>query len=365
MMFLLVACSEAQPRMRLQSAGQQPQPERPTPTTVFAELAFDSDQLEVITAINVNQLTPLLRWRAHPGRVHTLAFMLNGRRILSASSADNAVRVWNTFSGAEVTRIETENGQVTAAAVNPAGSFLLTTGENGNIQRWDVASGSAMAAIFNPGALITSMAYSVDGTALAVGFVDGTIQVRDAGGSEVLLSVSSQRGRRSDVFDVALSPDLIVGAYSAGNVVVWDRETGERLDRLTGHSNDVLSATVSRDGDLLATTSSDNSIRVWDAATLEGQYRSGTDFDAAQTAFHPEGTLLASTGQDGTLSVWNMATGRRTYRFAEEVTDGTFWTYGVVFSPDGKMLAYGNDAGEIVILVVKPSEETETTDESD
>jgi len=64
--------------------------------------------------------------------------------------------------------------------------------------------------------------------------------------------------------------------------------------------------TFSPDGTLLATTSTDKTVRLWDAAT-GGCIRilTGHTDEVRGGAFSPNGTLLATTGYDRTVRLWS------------------------------------------------------------
>ncbi|MFG3091797.1 Hsp70 family protein [Streptomyces antibioticus] len=158
--------------------------------------------------------------------------------------------------------------------------------------------------------------------------------------------------------ELATAHGLLADAYDVpGGTTSDGRETGSatatcrtliredpsavrRLHTLTGHTDLVRNVTFSPDGNLIATTSTDTTVRVWNLATRTGQATLTGHTDAVWgVAFSPDGNLIATTGGDKTLRIWNLASG--TCRVSRtEHTD-----LGVAFSPDGRLLATaGTDA---------------------
>src|SRR5207247_9463472 len=78
---------------------------------------------------------------------------------------------------------------------------------------------------------------------------------------------------------------------------------------LRGHGFPLDDLAFSPDGQTLATTSWDNTVRLWDVttgkelATLEGHVNA-----TGGVAFSPDGRTLASTSLDGAVKLWNVAT---------------------------------------------------------
>jgi len=104
----------------------------------------------------------------------------------------------------------------------------------------------------------------------------------------------------------------------------------------------------SRDGKMLASTSGDNSVVLWEVATckLIGSPLAGHKYPVHTVAFSPDGETLASGSQDATIILWDVKThltiGRPLVAHTNEVEC-------VAFSPDGKTLASSGDDHQIYL----------------
>ena len=112
------------------------------------------------------------------------------------------------------------------------------------------------------------------------------------------------------------------------------------------HENAVIWAEFSPDSSHIATSSSDGTARVWDAATgqrvAETSRQSGT---VLQARFSPNGRHIVTAGHNCTVCVWETATGHETVELHGHHERVTY----AAFSPDGARIVTASDDGTAMV----------------
>ena len=128
-------------------------------------------------------------------------------------------------------------------------------------------------------------------------------------------SIPRPRGNRNFISIFTFSPNgqKFAGTRStniSGEVFLWDVSTGELLWHGGRHKRHVASITFSPDNKMLASGSSDNTIRLWNTATgqLENILTDHRD-EVNSVIFTPDSSTLMSGSRDKTIRVWDVATG--------------------------------------------------------
>ena len=123
---------------------------------------------------------------------------------------------------------------------------------------------------------------------------------------------------------------------------------------LAGHLDRVLTVAFSPKGDLLASGSSDRTIKLWDPSAGSLRLSIGPEAGKIEAvAFSPDGSLLASvteiaSGVPGEVQLWEIPSGR----LHAELRGHDVGVNCVAFSPDGAQLATGDGAGNVRIWAV-------------
>ena len=152
---------------------------------------------------------------------------------------------------------------------------------------------------------------------------------------------------------VAYSPvdSSVVASGGSGRAVnLWDLQN-DTVTTLGHHADVVNSIAFSPDGQLLASGGDDHAFKLWDVprkrhlATLD-HINNRTRSQVKALTFSPNGQLLATAGVE--VKLWDVHT-RKEIRTLQHGK----WVLAVAFSPDGRMLATGDEGGQITIWDVQ------------
>lgn len=231
----------------------------------------------------------------------------------------------------------------------PDGTRIASGGVDRTVQVWDKTSGQRYLTYGGHQKTVTAVAWSPNGKYIASTSDDSTVQVWDLQGNLIW----NFTGHIGDVHSVAWSHDgtLIASGGSDRTVHVWDGVNGspEPVFVYPGHTNNVWDVAWSPDGRYLASGCSDHTVHVWEALTghLMQTYEKHTD-ELRGVAWEPNGTLIASCGLDATAHVWDAFSGRTVliYREHSDVMDHISW------SSDSMFIASGS--GDTTVRVWEP-----------
>ena len=202
------------------------------------------------------------------------------------------------------------------------------------------------------------LAFGANDSTVKVWYIGETIYERREHASSILTSFSFldptarqylalvYHEHKDIVTDVAWSPDgeSIASTSADATVRIWNAGTGQTTRVYKGHTGAVYALSWSPDGSQMATASEDGGVHVWNVRTGEKmiEYR-GHQGEVLAVCWSPDGTCIASAGQDKTVQVWNVSSGQ---------IQMTYWTHRkkvltVAWSLNGQYLASGGEDGTI------------------
>ena len=100
--------------------------------------------------------------KGHGGRVTSVAFSSDGKRLASAASG-GIVKLWDAATGHESRTLKGHTSSVTSAAFSPDGKQLASAASDATVKVWDVATGQESVVLKVHTHVVSSVAFSPDG----------------------------------------------------------------------------------------------------------------------------------------------------------------------------------------------------------
>jgi WD40 repeat protein len=259
---------------------------------------------------------PVWQKNVHTSHVRGVAYSPDGHTVATASY-DGTIGLWDAAGGEQLDTLTGHEKWVNAVAFSPDGRYLISAGRDTNTCLWQIhPQGSQRAQLVTTlrghEMWVMAVAFSADGTKWASASADPANGAKP--GRVIISSTPGQMKHESQIemttggFALALSSDSkMIAVGGNGEITIYDASTNKAVRTWKAHNGKVNAVAFSHDDKILASGSSDKSVKLWDAKT--GKLVNKIDAHRSQVyavTFSPDGKRLLTTSRDKTARLWDV-----------------------------------------------------------
>ena len=230
-------------------------------------------------------------WSGHKGRINSVAFSPDALRALSGGD-DHQVIYWDISQGKEILHLGNgsfgHTGAVRCVDISYDGRFALSGGASGNeitnpgeLFLWDLQNGQK----------VRDFQGHINIVVVSHFTPDDRMVLSSSGDMELLIENRREEGKTTN-----------------NDLILWDTESGEILNRYTGLDHDISNLTISSDGSqALLTSFYDNVITILNLESGEVIGELIAHQNAVRAVIYLPGEIQAvSASDDASLIIWDL-----------------------------------------------------------
>jgi len=308
-----------------------------------------------------------------PG-VNTITFTKDGKTLVVAGG-DGKVRFIDAVTGTVQRTFTGHTNAIYTAFLSPDEKLLVSASRDLSARVWDVASGRELHTLTGFRCSVKAAVFSPNGRLVAATGNDGMIKVWDVKTGKELHSFVHINSKDIDMSVYSLLFDRtgkkIYGANGDGTISEWDIARQKETHVWKAHNERAYGLRFNQDYSLLASVSTDMTVRLWDTSDWHEVRRLSlvrpavaNNFPSQAIAFSNNGKLIAasSIGMDQKETtyeyvqavVWNVENGKQLWT----IEGHKFDINGLTFTPDNNILLTGSVDTTIKFWDMKSGRET-------
>ncbi|KAF2734647.1 WD40 repeat-like protein [Polyplosphaeria fusca] len=238
-----------------------------------------------------------------------VALNKTGEWLAFGASKLGQLLVWEWQSESYILKQQGHFDAMNAIAYSPEGQRIITAADDGKIKLWDVNSGFCIVTFTEHTSGVTASEFAKRGNVLFTASLDGSIRAWDLIRYRNFRTFTAPL--RLSFSSLAVDPSgevVCAGSIDSFDIHIWSVQTGQLLDRLSGHEGPVSSLAFAPDGGTLVSGSWDHTVRVWNIfARTQTSEPLQLMADVLCVAFRPDSKQIAVTTLDGQLTFWSVS----------------------------------------------------------
>lgn len=223
--------------------------------------------------------------------------------------------VWEWRSESYILKQQGHYFDVNCLAYSPDSQLLATGADDNKVKVWTVSSGFCFVTFSEHTNAVTALHFMANNQCLLSASLDGTVRAWDLLRYRNFRTFTTPSSRQFVSLAADQSGEVIcAGTLDSFEVFVWSMKTGRLLDILSGHEGPVHGLMFSPTNLVLASSSWDKTVRLWDVFEGKGAVETFSHtHDVLTLTYRPDGKQLACSTLDGQIHFWDPINGLLMY----------------------------------------------------
>ncbi|KAJ0924868.1 putative transcription factor WD40-like family [Helianthus annuus] len=248
-------------------------------------------------------------------KITTASFNELGNWLTFGCAKLGQLLVWEWKSESYILKQQGHYFDVNTIAYSPDSQLLATGADDNKIKVWNVSSGFCFVTFSEHTNAVTALHFMASNHCLLSASLDGTVRAWDLFRYRNFRTFTTPSSRQF----VSLASDqsgevICAGTLDSFEIFVWSMKTGRLLDVLSGHEGPVHGLMFSPTNAILASSSWDRTVRLWDVFDGKGSVETFPHtHDVLTVVYRPDGKQLACSTLDGQIHFWDPIDGLLMY----------------------------------------------------
>lgn len=303
--------------------------------------------------------------------VSTVSINKTGEWIALGSKQMGQLIVYEWQSESYILKQQGHFDVMNSLCYSPDGSKVVTSADDGKIKIWDVNSGFCLATFSEHQSSVTQVQFAQRGQVLYSSSLDGTVKAWDLLRYRNFRTFTSTERLSFQCLAVDPSGEIVcAGSQDSYEIFVWNVQTGQLLDTLSGHTGPISHLQFSKENGVLASASWDKTIRIWNIFSRSQDVEPIEVFsDVTSLSIRFDGKNVACSTIKGQILIFDIENAKQignidgqkdinigrhiNDRFASKNSDRGRFFKTINYSFDGEGIVAGGDNNSICLYDVK------------